>query len=578
MRLLISELYKLYVYRWPALLLAGALVACALLDIYLALAYSSSAGSYVSTALSFNELVCRLAWFTLPVLVLAGDARDGMLASVVLVRPRPRAILAAKLVSSLVAAQVSALGSLVLIAAFMPLGGWPDAATALAAAAPMAARLLVLPPLAVCFGFGVAVLANLRSLPWVATGLVLWSQVIEKLLFTVVGNLVPPSVGAALAPYSAAVMWLYGGWGEMGLPAFDTWGFLPLAGLAALTCAAAAFLLMRTADPAGRPWGLHTVALTAEAAPVMSATPTTTASAHTATAAATPTRQAADGDAARPHLVGAPAPTTGARSRRGVLADVLAWLWASMSAHGALRRTLLLTLFTAVANAAITAGVVVIFEISLTSSGALSDAESAFVAVSSGWGMLCLPLTVLTGSWTYLRLIQTRELALVYTALPRRSAVITACAVHAGLQAAVVTLVSIAAGLAVLSTATSVSAVLATAGLTRMLVAAPLGAVLAQLSVIGAAVLIRRPIPALAGVAGWLLLAEPLLQSSSPVLERVVGRHTISALVDNLVSPSSFADETLSTPSAVMWLIALAAVLVTTAVVVERRRPGVVGN
>ncbi|MBW3068358.1 MULTISPECIES: hypothetical protein [unclassified Actinomyces] len=573
MRLLISEIYKLYTYRWPALLLAGALAVGALLDIYLALAYASSSGSYVSTALSFNELVCRLAWFTLPILVLAGDARDGMLASVVLVRPRPRAILAAKLVSSLVAAQVSALGSLVLIAAFMPLGGWPDAAAALAAFAPKAARMMVLPPLAVCFGFAVAVLANLRSLPWVATGLVLWSQVIEKLLFTVVGNLVPPSVGALLAPYSVAVTWFYGAWGEMGLPAFDTWGFLPLLVLAALTCAAAAVLLTRTADPAGRPWGLPTVALTTEAVA------TTTASARSTSAAAAPMRSAAADGAARSHPAGPPAPTTSARaSRSGLLGDVLAWLRASMSSHGALRRTLLLTLLTGAANAAITAGVVVIFEISLTSSGALSDAESAIGAVVSGWGMLCLPLTLLTGSWTYLRLIQTRELALVYTALPRRSAVITACAVHAGLQAAVVTLVSIAAGLAVLAFATSVSAVLATAGLTRMLVAAPLGAVLAQLSVIGAAVLIRRPIPALAGVAGWLLLAEPLLQSSSPVVERVVGRRTIAALVNNFVSPSSFADDPLSTSAALMWLIALAAVLVTMAVVVERRRPGVIGN
>ncbi|WP_303122621.1 hypothetical protein [Actinomyces sp.] len=585
MRLLISEFYKLFIYRWPALLLAGALVVCALLDVYLALVYSSSAGSYVSTALSFNELVCRLAWFTLPVVVLAGDVREGMLASIVLVRPRPRAILAAKLVSCLVAAQVSALGSLALIGALMPLGGWPDAAAALAAAAPMAARLLVLPPLAVCFGFGVAVLANLRSLAWVATGLVLWSQVIEKLLFTVVGNLVPATVGAVLAPYSVAVMWMYGGWGEMGLPAFDTWGFVPLAGLAALTCAAATVLLMRTADPAGRPWGLHTVALSTQTAPALSATPPTTASAPTATAAAAPTRPApaprraaAAGGGARSHLAGGPAPTTGARSRRGVLADVLAWLRASMSAHGALRRTLLLTVITAVANAAIAVGLVIIFEISVTSSGAFSDTESAVVAVSGGWGMLCLPLTVLTGSWTYLRLIQTRELALVYTALPRRGAVITASAAHAGLQAAVVSLVSIAAGLAVLAAFTSTSAVLATAGLTRMLVAAPMGAVLAQLSVIGAAVLIRRPIPALAGVAGWLLLAEPLLQSSSPVLEQVVGRRTISALVNNLLTPNSTTDQALSTTSALMWLIALAALLLTTAIIVEQRRPGVIGN
>ncbi|WP_126464299.1 hypothetical protein [Propionibacterium australiense] len=572
MRLLISEFYKLYVYRWPVLLLAGTLAACALLDIYLALAYSSSAGSYVSTALSFNELVCRLAWFTLPVVVLAGDVREGMLASVILVRPRPREILAAKLVSCLVAAQVSALGILALIAALMPLGGWPDAASALAVFAPKAARMMVLPPLAVCFGFAVAVLANMRSLPWVAMGLVLWSQVVEKLLFTVVGNLVPASVGAVLAPYSAAVTWFYGAWGEMGLPAFDTWGFLPLLVLATLTCAAAVVLLMRTDDPAGRPWGLPTVALTTEAAS------TTTAFAPTSSVAAAPARPAAAGGAARSHLAGAPAPTTGARSRGGLLADVRAWLWASMSAHGALRRTLLLTLFTAVANAAITVGLVVILGVSLTSSGALSDTESAIGAVIGGWGMLCLPLTVLTGSWTYLRLVQTRELALVYTALPRRGAVITASAVHAGLQAAVASLVSIAAGLAVLATATSVSAVLASAGLTRMLVTAPLGAVLAQFSVIGVAVLIRRPIPALAGVAGWLLLAEPLLQSSSPVLERVVGRRTISALVNNLVDSSSVADETLSTPSTLMWLIALATVLVTAAVVVERRRPGVIGN
>ena len=563
MRLLRTELIKARAYRSPMVCILAALGLCLLWNLYV-LTHVSSPGAYYGASLDVLVLVMRVAWFALPLLLVSGDVVDGTLRPALLAHPHPRQILLAKWGTGLILGAASATAGWTMSVA--PTLIWGGSPALLHVALPMLPRLLVVSAMGITTSFALFILLGLRHMPWILLVLLVWAQFIEKLLF----SSLPATISPWFSPFNTAQLWMASTWHtfDPSTAYLDQWGIAPLAILTLLLALPATLAVLRFQDRSGRPWGrLRGRHSRVEQAGGPRPTAARDAQAGPSAPAASPVPATRATGASQVEQ----APASGSRSLLGQ-----ALRWARTIPVKAGLRALLVTmiLIPALLTAATTLYLPTMGPVELTADGWFADSQEVWAFSLGVFSMVGFLVVALGGAWIHLREVRSRELAVVYAAIPRRSAVILGSTAVAAALAAVSSVLSLATGLIIMSLQTGVGpgTVLSTPGMMRVVIALPVGTALIQVLVIALAVLIRRPAMAIALITAWFLMVEPLL-SLLPVVGSRLSTLAPGSNYAALLGDSTSSGISSSPLLGAAWLAALALVALAAALVVERRRP-----